>query len=905
MAQAPAVGSVLFISMDDTSPPSLVNDEQHVEQPYDIIREQPSPMISDSGETSSERGNMMIQQLLAASSASASATTNNDKSPSQKSGVVAHEDDDLDIFVPTGTAAPQNSNHSGGRPHHHHHHHHQAGTTTTVNGRSPRLQGQTGALLNRADPLLLSSSGPTTALNIMRRSGRNNSDTTGSGSGGGASLEGVPRSVVTTSVSPPSAVEAATIGKSMTPVISNVDSRRGGGTTTTTSTTTNHNHNDGGGDRIIDPRRNGNNNVIGMPPNTSKIMDYQQQPSQIPGAGAGYHQYTTAHDIHRARWEQEQRELAADYYPSVNNYPFDYYNSPGRYYQQQQQQQQQLNQPPPASLRYHQQQQQHQQQMTSDATNAVTDRLALEHRLQVEQHLQEYYQPNLAHQVPPSMVGFPHQAAQAAQYQHQQQRVGQNEGGGALLLDSKPPARSGSPGVSSLQRYQVHMQLQRSGSPGLSSQHRNEVYHRRNHFQQQQPPPPPHAYEERDWRTNQVWREDDHSHTANLGGPKIPTPPHHAASSTDQHTHSDKPNDDLPSSESMPPSRNQQQQQQQQQQNPQGRVSGSMNTIGQYDITHAQIYGHSPYVQDHQQQQQQPPPYAATPSPPPASLPPPSTPMMTGIDPRIQHQMNLMAMMFQHQQQQQGNGGIPPPHISPIPRGLMYPPQYYPPQHNFYQGGVTSAVGQHPPMPLEVVVPAPSTAEADNTAASLYRGPSEPIDAPPPMPRDKSLKKKVSFSQLQIRTYETILGDNPSCTGGPSLSLGWRYSPEHFHSSVDEYERKQDELYGGPEIRPLDIDLVLHRSEREAILLKMGYNQQDLAEAVRRLNKAKSRRRQTVHNLPVMFLEEKAESCKRSLGRVFLNRQRTRHMYDEWKKSDSVHERGDKGSHNERRRNSM
>jgi hypothetical protein len=777
-------------------------------------------MISDSGETSSERGGMMMQALAA------SAAT----SPMHKA-VVVHEDD-VDIFIPT-----QNSNSSGSsRP-----------QATTMSGRSPRLQGQTGALLNRADPLTLSSSGPTTALDIMRRSGggRSNSDTSGSGGASHNQDGGVPRSVVSTSVSPPSAAEAL-IGKSQTPVISNVDSSRRGG-----------NHNDDG---IIDPRRD----VYNMPPTTA--MDYQA--SQIPGihpGGGGYPHYITAHDIHRARWEQEQRELAADYYPSVNNYPFDYYNnSPGRYYQQQ------LNQPPPASLRYH-----HLQQVTADTNNAA-DRLALEHRLQVEQRLQEYYQPR-------SMGVLPHQA-QAAQ---QQQRVGRQEGGGAP--DSKPPARSASPDASSVQRHQVHSQQQRGGSPGLSSLHRNQVHHMRNHSQQQQQQQPRLAYEERDWRTNQVWREDDHSYTANLGGPKIPTPPPLPAASATERRLADKPSADMPSAASLPPRK-------QQQPNPEGRVPGSL-TIDQYDITHAQMYGHSQYVQDHQQP---PPPHpSATPSPPPASLPPPSTPMMTSIDPRIQHQMNLMAMMFQHQQ----GGGIPPPHISPIPPGYMYPPQYY------YQGSFPGAVGK-PPMPREVIVPTPSATEADknaadSTAPSPYQCPEpEPADAPPSMPTDKSLKKKVSFSHLQIRTYETILGDNPSCTGGPSLSIGWRYNPEHFHSTVDEYERKQDELYGGPGIRPLDIDLVLHRSEREAILLKMGYTQPDLAEGVRRLNKAKSRRRQTVHNLPVMFLEEKAESFKRSVGRLFLNRQRTRHMYDEWKKSDSVHFR-QKGNSKERRRNSV
>eukprot|EP00984_Skeletonema_dohrnii_P026712 scaffold16104_cov78-Skeletonema_dohrnii-CCMP3373.AAC.1 len=197
----------------------------HVE-PYDIIRE-PSPMISDSGETSSERGERGSMKALAA----AATTTSNERSPSQKAVII--NEDDADIYIPT-----QNSNGSGSG-------HGNRVPAATVNGRSPRLQGQTGALLNRADPLSLSNSGPTTALNIMRRSGgRSNSDTT-SGSGGASNQDGgVPRSVVTSTVSPPS---------SATPVISNVD-RRGG------------NHGE----------RNSNS---GMPPTTA--MDYR--PSQIYG----------------------------------------------------------------------------------------------------------------------------------------------------------------------------------------------------------------------------------------------------------------------------------------------------------------------------------------------------------------------------------------------------------------------------------------------------------------------------------------------------------------------------------------------------------------------------------------------------------------------------------------------
>ena len=780
-------------------------------------------MISDSGETSSERGDRMQQQQAAASSSSAAAAAVTTRSP-MILGVVATEDD-KDIFHNSSNSDGSNSKRKA------------AATTTaavasTVNGRSPRLQGLTGALLNRVDPLSPdggSGGRPTTALNIMRRSAgssRNVSDT--SGSGGAISYTtqdgsgGVPRSVMTKSISP--SVVAAETSKSKTPITSNV-------------VRDNVYH-----DEL--QRRNHYNNNVSQPLNS---VNYQ--PSQLPipppgQGGGGYNpqQFAAhAHDIHRARWEQEQRELAADYYPSASNYPHDYYNSPGRYYQ-----------PPPASLRYHQH-------------NMDTAAASIElQRMQVEQYLAAQQQ-----QLPSSMIAPPQQTAQQ-QPQHQQQqqtRVVGQEG-----LDSK-----------------VHG---RSASPSLSSLHRNQVQQRRNHQQtlQQQQQQTPHAYEERDWRTNQVWREDDHSHTANMaGGPTIPTPPA-AASDRPERRPSDKPSKSEDRVDLQVPGFLYPQMQ---------RAAGGVNTIDQYDITAGHIYGHN------QKQKQQQPPHPAyvseTPSPPPApSGSIPSTPMMNSIDPRIQHQMNLMAMMF-------------PPQISPIPPhlgrgGLMYPPQYYP-QHNFYQGGV---VGGQPPMPVEVVVPTPSSmaTEAGNVAAAAPAS-SVPNVSPMPMPQaKKSLKKQVSFSHLQIRTYETILGDNPSCTGGPSLSIGWRYNPEHFNSTVDEYERKQDQMYGGVELRPQDIDLVLHRSERESILLKTGYTRQDLAEAVRKLNKAKNRRRQTVHNLsaPVMFFEEKAESFKRSAGRLFLNRQRTRHMYEDWKKSGSVSSSGGDNAPNQsilKRRNSL
>ena len=146
--------------------------------------------------------------------------------------------------------------------------------------------------------------------------------------------------------------------------------------------------------------------------------------------------------------------------------------------------------------------------------------------------------------------------------------------------------------------------------------------------------------------------------------------------------------------------------------------------------------------------------------------------------------------------------------------------------------------------------------------------------------------RSVSFSNLEIRTYETILGDNPSCSGGPSLSIGWRYDPNHDSISIDDYEAHQARINGLPPgstyaCRPEE--LVLHRSEREEILLSSGYTRQDFVESIRSMKKIKSKRRQTVNNLPVMYFEERVETAKRTLRRFFKRTQRTRHIYEDWK----------------------
>ena len=47
------------------------------------------------------------------------------------------------------------------------------------------------------------------------------------------------------------------------------------------------------------------------------------------------------------------------------------------------------------------------------------------------------------------------------------------------------------------------------------------------------------------------------------------------------------------------------------------------------------------------------------------------------------------------------------------------------------------------------------------------------------------IRRNVSFSHSQVRTYETTLGDNPSVSSGVPISLGWKYDPHEIYTKLD------------------------------------------------------------------------------------------------------------------------
>ena len=94
--------------------------------------------------------------------------------------------------------------------------------------------------------------------------------------------------------------------------------------------------------------------------------------------------------------------------------------------------------------------------------------------------------------------------------------------------------------------------------------------------------------------------------------------------------------------------------------------------------------------------------------------------------------------------------------------------------------------------------------------------------------------KTLSFSQVEIRQYERILGDNPAVTSGPAVSLAWG----HFDGKVlpvDDYESNRPP-------RRHKMELQLSSVERKSILEQAGFTREDIYSSEQEIKKIQHNR---------------------------------------------------------------
>jgi len=129
-------------------------------------------------------------------------------------------------------------------------------------------------------------------------------------------------------------------------------------------------------------------------------------------------------------------------------------------------------------------------------------------------------------------------------------------------------------------------------------------------------------------------------------------------------------------------------------------------------------------------------------------------------------------------------------------------------------------------------------------------------------------QKSVRFHGIEIRDYERVVGDNPSCSSGPPIGIGWAHGKTRV-LNIDSYEHSRSE-------RKTQRKLVLNRQNREELLANWDVPVSDIVEAIRGNVRVKNQRRQTVTNLgKAEKLEEAFESATRKLKNALLLRRRT------------------------------
>lgn len=123
-------------------------------------------------------------------------------------------------------------------------------------------------------------------------------------------------------------------------------------------------------------------------------------------------------------------------------------------------------------------------------------------------------------------------------------------------------------------------------------------------------------------------------------------------------------------------------------------------------------------------------------------------------------------------------------------------------------------------------------------------------------------KRRVSFDRIQIRNYDTVLGDNPCTYNGPPISLDWEYYEQEpvlihdYESGREGYRRKTHEM----RMPPL---------YRRRILEQSGTTPDEIKMREKEMKRIRKNRERTAALLPFLKIQELAErvSRRKSIGK--------------------------------------
>ena len=142
--------------------------------------------------------------------------------------------------------------------------------------------------------------------------------------------------------------------------------------------------------------------------------------------------------------------------------------------------------------------------------------------------------------------------------------------------------------------------------------------------------------------------------------------------------------------------------------------------------------------------------------------------------------------------------------------------------------------------------------------------------------------KKVFFSTIEIRTYPLRLGDNPSTSSGPPLTISWdpEGAPRSFE--VDDYEETR------PTRRSED-SLKVSKLVRQEWLREEGYSRGEMTEAQTEVLRIQRGRLASAKES--LGLSESKDYIKRKFKKYILHAPSDKQLYQQWKEQQCPHER--------------
>jgi hypothetical protein len=157
------------------------------------------------------------------------------------------------------------------------------------------------------------------------------------------------------------------------------------------------------------------------------------------------------------------------------------------------------------------------------------------------------------------------------------------------------------------------------------------------------------------------------------------------------------------------------------------------------------------------------------------------------------------------------------------------------------------------------VLPAPDIATI-KTSRSLSCLASKAAETPENEQPHLRKKRAVSFGEVHMRSYEQTLGDNPSVSYGPPISLDWRFLelpslPLEQFEATKKAPRKPREM------------ILNYYNRKHLLSWKFGFSEDDLKRATRDADRCKRERATTRALLATSKLEDMFESARRKAVR--------------------------------------